>query len=254
MNETSPSSFPQRTRRCPEEDVLAAYMERRLQLPKQQQVEAHVSACPYCLEQVGFLLNVQDAELPQVPAALLARVAKPPSRPWLADISWRWAPATVALAGVLVVASVVMRQDPAAPSVGSERPPIRQQTSAPAPAVPTPVPEGSGASQAASPPRETRSQAQVADGLQLLEPRAGAIVTAESFKLRWTAVPRALFYEVRITTANGQMVWSGKVEREQVRVPADAGLRPGAHFAWVRAHLPEGRLIRAQAVSFTVQE
>jgi hypothetical protein len=120
--------------------------------------------------------------------------------------------------------------------------------------VSTPAPEPSGASHATSPPRETRSQAQVANGLQLLEPRAGAIVTAENLALRWTAVPRALFYEVRITTASGQMVWNSKVEREQVRVPADAGLRPGAHFAWVRAHLPEGRLIRAQAVSFTVQE
>jgi len=251
MNETSPSSFPQRTWRCPEDDVLAGYMERRLLLPKQEQVEAHVSACPYCLEQVSFLLNLQDTELPQVPAALLARVAKPASRPWLADITWRWAPAAVALAGVVVVASVLMLQ---APDTGSERPPVRQQTSVPAQAVPTPVPEPSGASPATSPPRETRSQAQVANGLQLLEPRLGAIVTAENLFLRWTTVPRALFYEVRITTASGQMVWNGKAEREQLRVPADAGLRPGTHFVWVRAHLPEGRLIRAQAVSFTVQE
>lgn len=254
MNETPPSSFPQRTWRCPEAQVLAAYMERRLQPPKQQQVEAHVSACTYCLEQVGFVLNVQDAKLPQVPAALLARVARPATRPWLADNSWRWAPAAVALAGVVVVASVLMRQDPAAPAVGSERPPIRQQTPAPAPAVSAPPSQAPGASQAASPPRETRSHAQVADGLQMLEPRAGAMVAAESLDLRWTAVPGALFYEVRITTASGQMVWSSKAERQQLRVPADAGLRPGAHFAWVRAHLPEGKLIRAQAVSFTVQE
>lgn len=254
MSETAPSSFPQRTRRCPEDDVLAAYMERRLQPQKQPQVEAHVADCPYCLEQVAFLLKAQDAELPQVPAALLARVAKPASRPWLADISWRWAPAAVALAGVVVVASVMLRQEPAAPSAGSERPPARQQAATSTPVQPAPAPVAPGASPAASSPRETRSQAQVADGLQLLEPRVGATVTAEGFDLRWTAAPRALFYEVRITTANGQMVWSGKSEREQLRVPAAAGLQPGVHFAWVRAHLPEGRLVRAQAVSFRVQE
>ena len=254
MNETAPSSFPQRTRRCPEDDVLAAYMERRLQPQKQPQVEAHVSDCPFCLEQVAFLLKVQDAELPQVPAVLLARVAKPASRPWLANISGRLAPAAVALAGVLVVASVVMRQEPAARSAGSERPPTRQQAATATPVQPSPAPVAPWASPAALPPRETRSQTQLADRLQLLEPRAGATVMAEGFDLRWTAAPRALFYEVRITTASGQMVWSGKAEREQLRVPAAARLHPGVHFAWVRAHLPEGRLLRAPAVSFTVQE
>ncbi len=254
MSETPPSSFPRRTWSCPEDDVLAAYMERRLQLPQQQQVETHVAACPYCLEQIGFVLNVQDAELPQVPAALLARVAKPAARPRLADLSWRWAPATAALAGFVVLASVMIQQDSAAPPAGSEGPPVRDQVPPAVPAASTPVPETPGASRAGSAPRETRSHSQIAGGLQLLEPRAGALVAAEGFDLRWTAVPRALFYEVRITTAGGQMVWSGKVEREQVRVPAEAGLRPGPHFAWVRAHLPEGRLIRAQAVSFAVQE
>ena len=79
-------------------------------------------------------------------------------------------------------------------------------------------------------------------------------MAADAFDLRWTPVPGALFYEVRITTPSGQLVWSGKVEQEHVRVPTGAGLRPGAHFAWVRAELPEGRLVRAQAVSFTVRE
>ncbi len=255
MNGTPPSLLPERTRRCPEDDVLAAFVERRLQLPRQEQVEAHVSACPYCLQQVGFVLNVQDADLPQVPSALLARVAKPTRRPWLADLSWRWAPATVALAGVVVVASVVMRQEPAAPSAESERPPVRQQTPAAGPALSAPVAEAPGATRDVPSPRETRSQAPAAArALQLLEPRPGAVVTAEGFDLRWTPVPGALFYEVRVSTASGQMVWSGKVEREQVHVPSDAGFRPGAHYAWVRAHLPGGKLIRADAVSFNVSE
>ncbi|MGH9601226.1 MAG: anti-sigma factor family protein [Terriglobales bacterium] len=254
MNQTPPSSLPQPTRHCPEEQLLAAYVEQRLPEAKRQQVEAHVSACEYCVAQVGFLLNVQDAELPEVPAALLARVRQPAAAgSWWGGLSWRWAPAAAALAGVVVVASISMQRDSAVPTTGGERPPTRQQAATSTPAV-TPPAMGSAQSSATPPSRETRSLAQSGDPLRLLEPRPGATVAPEAFDLRWTPVPRALFYEVRITTPSGQLVWSSKVEQQQVRVPVGAGLRPGAHFAWVRAQLPEGRLIRAQAVSFTVRE
>ncbi len=255
MNETPPSSFPQRTQSCPEEELLASYVERRLSDPGRQQVEAHVSTCEYCVAQVGFLLEVEDAALPRVPAALLERVAKPaPAPPWWSMMGWRWAPAAAALAGVVVVGAVLMQRDAAVPANGSERPPARQQAPASAPAVSAPAPGPVAPTSSDSSPRQTRSQGQTPEGLQLLQPRAGAAVSAQGFDLRWTKVPGALFYELRLTTPNGQLMWSSKVEQEQVRVPADAGLRPGAYFAMVRAQLPEGRLIRAQAVSFTVRE
>ena len=80
------------------------------------------------------------------------------------------------------------------------------------------------------------------------------MVNAAKLELRWTAIPQALFYEVRVTNPSGQLVWNSKVERERVQVPVEAGLKPGSYFVWVRAHLPEGKLIRTQAVSFTVRE
>jgi hypothetical protein len=88
----------------------------------------------------------------------------------------------------------------------------------------------------------------------MLEPRPGATVDASDMELRWAAVPQALFYDVRITDPSGQLAWSSKVEGDRVKVPADAGLKPGPYFVWVRAHLPEGKLVRTQAVSFTVRE
>ena len=87
----------------------------------------------------------------------------------------------------------------------------------------------------------------------MLEPSAGATVDAANLELHWATIPRALFYDVRITDPSGQLVWSSKVEQERVQVPEDAGLKPGPYYVWVRAHLPEGKLVRTQAVSFTVR-
>ena len=71
MSIPSPNPAPQRTRGCPDEARLAAYFERRLESSQQNEVEAHVANCEHCLAQVAFLLEIQDAELPVVPASLL---------------------------------------------------------------------------------------------------------------------------------------------------------------------------------------
>src|SRR5574341_2543378 len=93
-----PNLVPRRTWRCPDEARLAAYFERSLPAPQQQEVEAHVSNCEYCLAQVAFLLEVQDAELPEVPRTLLERARQPAnSRAAVSGMVWKWSPAVAAL-------------------------------------------------------------------------------------------------------------------------------------------------------------
>lgn len=252
MSIPPPNPMPQRTRDCPDEARLAAYFERRLEGPQQDEVEAHVSNCEHCLAQVAFLLETQDAELPAVPAALLERVRRPASELWSwPPLVWKWSPAVAAVAGVAVIASVLMMRETPVPQVASEAAVARQQAREPvAPAQPPVTTETT-----ANPPvRETRSPTRSSAEPRMLEPSPGATLDAANMELRWAGIPKALFYDVRITDPSGQLVWSSKVEGERVQVPADAGLKPGAYYVWVRAHLPEGKLVRTQAVSFTVRE
>jgi len=253
MSAPPPIPIPRRTWRCPDEAQLAAYFERRLPAPEQQEVEAHVSNCEHCLAQVAFLLEVQDAELPEVPRSLLERARQPASSgKTFSGMVWRWSPAVAVLAGVVVVASILVWRDRPAPGAQPNRSAPREQASQRAASIPAPqVTEGS----------KTGSTAQVVRGQtppslepKVLKPKLGARVNAENLELRWAGVPQALFYEVLVTNPSGELIWSGKVEQERVRMPAEARLRPGSYFVWVRAHLPEGKVIRSQAVTFTVLE
>jgi len=254
MSAILPNLVPRRTWRCPDEARLAAYFERRLPAQQQQEVEAHVSSCEHCLAQVTFLLEVQDAELPEVPRALLERARQPANgRTTFSGMVWKWSPAVAALAGVVVVASIlVWRAQPAAPGAQPNRSAHSEQ--APERAAAAPAPQVTAGSKVGSPTQEARGQTPLLLEPRVLEPKLGAKVNAENLELRWVGVPRALFYEVVVTNASGELIWSSKVEQERVRVPAEARLRPGAYFVWVRAHLPEGKVIRSQAVSFTVRE
>lgn len=250
---TPPNLVPRRTWRCPDEARLAAYFERSLPAPQQQEVEAHVSSCEYCLAQVAFLLEVQDVEPPEVPRALLERALEPAgSRTAFPGMVWKWSPAVAALAGVVVVASILVWRDQPAPGMQSDRSAHREEAPERASAAPPPpVTAGPGAE---SPAQVVRGRAQLSLEPRVLEPRAGATVDAANLELRWVGVPQVLFYEALITNPSGELTWSSKVEQAQVRVPAEARLRPGSYFVWVRAHLPEGKVIRSQAVSFTVRE
>jgi len=210
-------------------------------------VEAHVATCDYCVDVVSFLLELEDSDIPDVPAALLSRVSHSRTRrPWW-NIAFGWAPAAAAVAGIILVASVVLEHQPRVVETVSERPPSQRQSpavSSPStpdvqPATPLPVPE-------------SRSEEQILAMPRLLQPRPGAGVSRKDFSLRWTAVPNALYYDVRVTSPDGRLAWSSRVEGAQARVPADADLTTGTYFIWVRAHLPAGNLVRSQAVSVTV--
>jgi methionine-rich copper-binding protein CopC len=252
MSAIPPNLVPRRTWRCPDEARLAAYFERRLPAPQQQEVEAHVSSCEHCLAQVAFLLEAEDVELPEVPRALLERARQPASRgTTFSGMVWKWSPAIAVLAGVVVVASILVWRNQPAPGVQPGRVAHREQ--APEPAVATPAPQVTAELKVGSQTQESRGQTPPSLEPQVLEPKPSATVHAASLELRWVGVPQALFYEVLITNPSGQLIWSSKVEQERVRVPAEARLQPGSYFVWVRAHLPEGKVIRGQAVTFTVR-
>ena len=240
---------------CPTEEQLAAYTENRLAEPSRQRIEVHVSKCAHCLGHVAFLLKVGDMQAPEVPADLLRRVQQPPVELPRSGLIWRWAPVGAIAASLAIAVSIAVRQPehplpqlpstPAAPAVLADRSTGQR--------LPGQMPPESQPPR--TPARQTRSVNRLAAAPLLIAPKAGSVVDRKDFELRWKDVPRALFYEVRIATSEGSLVWKARVEQTSLRLPGEIQLRPGqSYFVWVRAYLPEGKVVRTEASPFSVHE
>ena len=134
---------------------------------------------------------------------------------------------------------------PAAPAVAADRSSGQRLTAQTLPESQLP----------GTPERQTRNANPLPAVPWLITPRAGSVADRTALELRWKDVPRALFYEVRIATSDGSLVWKARVEQTSLRVPEDIPLQPRQpYFVWVRAYLPEGKVVRAEASAFTVHK
>jgi hypothetical protein len=76
-------------------------------------------------------------------------------------------------------------------------------------------------------------------------------VRGSDFTIRWKPMSDAAAYEVRVVTANGDVVWSKRVRRTSVNAPSHI-LRPGIkYFVWIRAFLSDGKTQQSESVGFT---
>lgn len=240
--------LPRRGLSCPDDTTLAAYIDGAVDASQRARIEGHVSNCRYCLAQVGFALRLQGEELPPVPRALAERVqSKAPAREFASG--WRWATATALAACALVSAILVSRKVEAPPTVQiaavQQQPAPRPDSTLPAT---RPVPDMGG-------PQERAERSRTLPSVVMLTPKSGAVLSRNEVQFRWTKAPSALYYRVRIATAEGNLVWdSDKVENQNVLLPPTVELKPGQqYFVWVHAYMSEGKIVRTSATSFTVE-
>jgi Putative zinc-finger len=212
-----------RTWRCPDEMRLAAFVEQRLAGSEQARVEAHVAGCDYCLGQVGALERLQDAAPPdEVPPRMLAAArALLIGGSRAAKPAWYWGAAAATTACLVLVVTFGVRSPQAVLD---------------------------------SPPQTVRSTADHATTTpELTFPREAAIVPRAALEFRWNRVERALFYEVRVVTADGDLVWETRADQTEARMPAAVRLANGERFyVSVSAGLPEGKTVKAHVVGFQV--
>jgi len=233
--------------RCPAEDQLAAFVDERLPAARRARVASHVADCGFCRDQVAFLALSAETEPPgEVPAGLLAQARELVERKAQAPRAWRWAPAT-AVAGCLVVVAVVwMRRQETGPAAIPLPAP-------PAAAVPSPAISPAPATALAEKRRLVRSGEDRAAAPQLVFPAEGAILSRERVAFRWNPAPGALFYEVRVLTAEGDLVWEGRAEGVEARVPGSISLAAGArYYVSVSGFLSDGKTIKFPTVGFQV--
>jgi hypothetical protein len=206
---------------CPDEGVVAAYADGVLSGPDRAAIEVHLVDCARCRSLVGLLARPDDAvPLEPVPDHVLARARRLPAR----RRSFRdLVPlATAAAAAILAMAVFLQVSGPS-----------RQ-----------------GDEQAY---REVRSASATTAQVKVLSPADGAQVRAGELLIRWTEVPGATRYEVRIVSDSGLLVTEQRVARTEWRPGPDLGLEPGReYFVRVDAFPADAPPVSSAHVPFTV--
>jgi putative zinc finger protein len=225
--------------RCPDEHQLAAWVDQQLIGAERERVESHLAKCDSCLQQVGFLVKQAEGVATLVPAGLLRRAEELDAPAQGSPTAWKRARAAAAIA-VVAISAMLWREVPrnhaevrSAVVATAQQPQAPEIVDNPNSEMETSVRSGSSN---VSP--------------TVLSPQPGMTVHASDFIIRWEPIDKAAAYEVRVVTADGDLVWRKRVQETSVRPPSHT-LRPGMkYFVWVRALLPDGKTQRSAAVSF----
>lgn len=235
--------------RCLDESQIAAYADGRLGEQKKQRVEAHLADCNFCLDQVAFLARIEKAEVPgSVPGSLLSRARDlVGSRARVTPIpAWGRLATAAAVACLAVAVSVSVRysrlRTPSAPNHPRER--SIGTPSGVQPALPNASPKTG----------EVRGGTESA-ALTVVFPAPDSAVSRKDLQFRWELVRGALDYDVRLMSAEGNLVWEQRADVNSLSVPANVKLETGKkYYLLIRADLPEGKTAESKVVAFSVAE
>ncbi|HEV2492816.1 MAG TPA: hypothetical protein VG204_07045 [Terriglobia bacterium] len=236
---------------CPDESQIAAYASGQVGEPEREKMEAHLADCNFCLGQVAFLARIEKAKLPDsVPPSLLARARDlAGSRARVALIpAWGRLATAAAVACLAVGVTVSVRYS-------HLRTPTPSATNHPGvPSTGTPSSTQPEVSNSAAATGEVRGGTGNAP-LTVVFPASGSVVPRKDLQLRWEAVRGALYYDVRVMTTEGNLVWEQRVDANSLKVPADVKLEAGGkYYLLLRADLPEGKTVESKTVAFSVAD
>jgi hypothetical protein len=86
-------------------------------------------------------------------------------------------------------------------------------------------------------------------------PGDGAVMRREDLEFRWDPLPNTIFYEVWITTAEGELVFEQKTEAQKIKLEPGVALSSGtSYFFSVRAHLREGKTAKSSILNFRISD
>jgi Putative zinc-finger len=227
--------------RCPSSEKLAAYIDGSMSSEHRRALERHLADCNYCLELVAGEVSEVRQTAPATPTWLRQRAEDQAGRAKSKNRRWAWVLAPV-LTGLVTVALLVkspghLKEE--GPREGPNNPP----------AVTAPQSSPSTTIQPAEPTRSAEGQTK---SLRLIVPSMGAASRASQLRFVWTAIPNASYYQVRLMTEEGQLVWEERLDQANVRPPSALKIAPGNYFVWVTAYLNDGRELQAAPTRFQV--
>jgi hypothetical protein len=224
------AELTERTPFCPEDQQIAEYFEDQLPETERDQVERHLADCRFCLARLGMLQRLeQNPVAPRIPEDVLA-TAKSIGRVTVSRPNG--APAWTAAAMLVIAVGVLYQIFP-----------VRETGQAVLPRTHMNEPS-SGL-------RDTRSVDPGAMGPRFLSPREGPDVISNASIFKWTAVPNSLYYEVRIVSDTGDLLWQERVDGTEWRLPAGLALTPGLeYFVRVDAYLTDAKTLQSGYMLF----
>ena len=200
---------------CPDDQVIAAYVDDILDAAAQDLVDRHLFECQACVNRVGLLANIVDGldssdEHVHAPARI-------PAAP-------HWAIAASVLIAVGLMSWVYRAQlEPAVETSGAVR--------------------------------ATRSTNSAHGVPELLAPRPTVIEANDEFVFRWTDVPGSLYYDVRIVSDIGDLVDVQRIRTTEWRLDRSLHLEPGRdYFIQIDAYQTDFRPVSSDHLLFRLRE
>jgi len=243
FTQTSPKGQdePKRGWNCLNEGMVAAYVDQTLEDRGKARVERHLSTCAYCRSVVADVVKIQRVgDLTAVPPDLIARVRLLGSAP---RKRWAWGlplAAAGSLACLLLAVTLLEtkqslnlspRPTPPGPEIFKSQPP----------------------SSVVAEPREViRGSGSTSQSPTVTDPTRDGIVSPDRLEIRWSAVPHAVYYQVRVLTAAGEPVWQSDTTASMARMPDRLALTSGKYFVLVSAVMENGRMRKSVPQSFQV--
>lgn len=227
-----------RAQDCPDDNRLASYMEGGLSEQGLARFELHLADCGYCIVRVGLLSRARESGIETtVPDLVMARsralagsadkqTFKLNSLSSLRNATG-WAAAAVVVLALGLLANMDSSNQ-ASPewSTPDARQPVTGQVRNLDPGALAP---------------------------RVVFPPEGATVGPAELIFNWTAIPDSLYYQVRIVSDDGDLVWKQRVEGTQWEPPSGLALTPGAeYFVRVDAYLGEAKALNSDYLLFRI--
>jgi hypothetical protein len=212
---------------CPDEHVIAGYVDGGLAAQAAAQLERHLADCSHCLGLVALLVGERGAAHAASSTLADTRAASTGARkkPEVLGGVQKWAAAAALLLAAPVIFQLGRNADRG--DEGQGRPPDTT----------------------------TRMVASVGGMLQVLSPGPGSAVDPSRLVFSWTEVPGSPYYDLRIVTDEGDVVVEQRVSTTSWQSSTPLGLKRGAeYFVLVEAYPSGDKALSSRHVPFRIPE
>jgi len=226
---------------CPDEDLLAAYVDGTVQNATRQRTESHLAACAACRSLIADVVTMQRFEATPPPLGLEQRVIAITSADRRRE-RWVLVPLTAASLLALGLAFVLLRPPKQKIPIVSHSTTVGVVAKSEPPTIP-------GAKTSSIERKSTSLEPAPA----LVFPEEGRAVKRSDLSLRWQLVPHCRYYEIHLVNSEGAPVWQGASERTNIRIPDAVAVNDGTYFVWIAAYMNDGRIQKSSPVQFLVK-
>jgi len=88
----------------------------------------------------------------------------------------------------------------------------------------------------------------------IISPLQDSVVAPEQLEFRWNVVPDSMYYQIRVLTPDGDVMWEGDSKATHVKLPKQLTLNSGKYYVLVSAILKNERAAESSPVKFQVAD